>query len=310
MDQVEIQFTDSKGETHTATYDRDRLRIAIILEDAVSVDLAGLAGCEKLQELAISSCDILTEIDLSQVGALKDLEKVKISFNHLLRKLGLTHLADCEKLQTLEIDYCNGLETLILPPSPTLNRIIIEELNIFQNLDLSPVSQCHNLHVLAIRRCKILRLSNLSALAGCRQLEKLLIEKLGPERWDLTPLSAVENLQNYSDMEHDDFKTSERNRKSVTKTIENIAQAIIDIGSHIAAQKQWGIKDTYREIIELLAEKGVISKSVGERLKELVSMRNLLIHQYLDIDYDLIWSILPQLIKDSEEFVDSIQAIL
>lgn len=123
-------------------------------------------------------------------------------------------------------------------------------------------------------------------------------------------LKEVKYLRNYSNIASDDFKTSERDRKSVTKTIENIAQAIIDIGSHIAAQKQWGIANTYREIIDVLAENGVISKAVGERLQELISMRNLLIHQYLDIDYDLIWSILPQLVKDSEEFVDSIMVLL
>lgn len=195
MDQIEILYTDSKGESHTATYDRDTSKITIVLEDAVSLDLAGISDCEELKHLVISSCDILTEIDLSQIGSLRNIEIVEISFNNFLRELDLTHLANCDKFQTLEIVYCDCLETLILPPSPTLNRIRFEENNDMQDLDLSPLSQCNNLQIIAIRRSKNLRLSNLSALSSCHQLEKLLIEELGPDRWDLTPLCTVENLQ-------------------------------------------------------------------------------------------------------------------
>ncbi|MGM0686116.1 MAG: type VII toxin-antitoxin system HepT family RNase toxin [Promethearchaeati archaeon] len=92
--------------------------------------------------------------------------------------------------------------------------------------------------------------------------------------------------------------------------MENLAQSILDISSHIIAQNNWGIPDTYKAMIGLLDTHDIISEELSENLKNLVSMRNILVHRYADPDYGILWNSLKQISLDARSFVSLMREYL
>ena len=120
-------------------------------------------------------------------------------------------------------------------------------------------------------------------------------------------LDEVEFLKTIKQQKFNEFLSDGKSLRSTAKAIETIAQSIIDICSHIVAQKHWGITDTYRGTIALLASNHVISDNLSSNLQQIVAMRNILVHQYLDVDFSIIWESIDLLLEDAPEFVSAIQ---
>ncbi len=123
-------------------------------------------------------------------------------------------------------------------------------------------------------------------------------------------LEEVEFLKIIKKQKFNEFLSDGKSLRSTAKAIETIAQSIIDICSHIVAQKRWGITDTYRGTIALLATNHVISDNLSSNLQQIVAMRNILVHQYLDVDFSIIWESIDLLLEDAPEFVAAIQRYL
>ena len=51
---------------------------------------------------------------------------------------------------------------------------------------------------------------------------------------------------------------------------------------------EWEIPRTYKDVVGLLGEKGVIKEELSEKLKDLVGMRNIIVHLYADVQLDLL----------------------
>ncbi|MGY5871890.1 MAG: DUF86 domain-containing protein [Candidatus Thorarchaeota archaeon] len=123
-------------------------------------------------------------------------------------------------------------------------------------------------------------------------------------------LEEVDFLNSIRKQELDDFLRDGKSLRSTAKAIETIVQSIIDISSHIVAQNHWGVTDTYRNTIALLATHQVISEDLSANLQQVVAMRNILVHQYLDVDFRIVWESLEELVEDAPTYIRAIKSYL
>jgi len=123
-------------------------------------------------------------------------------------------------------------------------------------------------------------------------------------------LEEIEFLKTVKLQKLDEFIEDGKSLRSTAKAIETIVQSIIDISSHIVAQNHWGVTDTYRNTIALLATHKIIADNLSSNLQQVVAMRNILIHQYLDIDFHIIWNSIENLSEDASEFIKAINRYL
>lgn len=84
-------------------------------------------------------------------------------------------------------------------------------------------------------------------------------------------------------------------------------QCIIDIGSHIVANLNLGQVEEYRDIAEHLARGGVIPEDLSKKLQKMIGLRNLLIHEYLEIDLERLYRIIQEDLADLSEFAEHIK---
>ncbi|NHJ15277.1 MAG: DUF86 domain-containing protein [Candidatus Thorarchaeota archaeon] len=99
------------------------------------------------------------------------------------------------------------------------------------------------------------------------------------------------------------FSSSWTDIRAAERALEIIAQAIIDVASHIVAQKRWGVPSTYRQTVLLLNTHGILPEDLTERLTDLIGMRNVLIHDYLEVNLRIVYDSVTMIIEDGPKFV-------
>lgn len=94
------------------------------------------------------------------------------------------------------------------------------------------------------------------------------------------------------------------------RSLELAAEAIIDIGNHFISFYGWKTPDSYREIFLILANEKVISEKLAEKLSEIASFRNLLVHIYLKINSKIVYSHIENDQKFLKQFVKAVNTFM
>lgn len=86
-----------------------------------------------------------------------------------------------------------------------------------------------------------------------------------------------------------------REELHVEHALQLAIQACIDVGAHLVSELGLPTPDDYGQIFESLGKADRIDRDLAGRLSRAVGMRNLLVHEYLDIDLDRVWEALDDL---------------
>lgn len=83
-------------------------------------------------------------------------------------------------------------------------------------------------------------------------------------------------------------------------------QNIIDIGTHIIADANWEEPNFLADIPDILAKEGVIAIESVKPLKAMIGLRNLIAHEYGDLDFMTIYQIVQDDLGDINGFLKAI----
>ncbi len=87
----------------------------------------------------------------------------------------------------------------------------------------------------------------------------------------------------------------------VERNLEVAAQAVIDIANRIISIEGLQKPHDYYEAIIRLGEAGILTQDFAQNLAPISGFRNILVHGYLDINWDEVYNNLHQLpVKDSD----------
>lgn len=113
-----------------------------------------------------------------------------------------------------------------------------------------------------------------------------------------TAISRIENMD--ISMEHilEDEDIQDLLDRRMQVAIENC----IDIATHIAAGMELPRKEHASDVFLLLGENNIISKEVSKKLAGAVGLRNILVHEYIVMDYKLAYSDLKDKLSDLKTF--------
>ncbi len=107
---------------------------------------------------------------------------------------------------------------------------------------------------------------------------------------------------------YEEYKDNPANLKNFTKqdsiilNIQRACEAAIDMAMHIVSEKSLGLPQQSRDAFELLSENEIISEELKGSLTNMVGFRNIAVHNYQDIDIDIIQKIIEEHLKDIEKF--------
>lgn len=94
------------------------------------------------------------------------------------------------------------------------------------------------------------------------------------------------------------------------RLLELIIQAALDINDHILSQGFNFQAKTNKESFLKMGELGIITNDLSMKLSESAGMRNILAHQYLKIDYVIVFESIEKALKQYPLYILQIQQYL
>lgn len=133
------------------------------------------------------------------------------------------------------------------------------------------------------------------------QLIKLRLDKI---------LTSIELLKKTSDLSIEDFLKDRIIQLATERSLQIAAQSVIDISTHLVAHNHWGTPKSYKDSVDIISKNGVIDSNLAARLIDLVKLRNVIIHVYLEINPKIIHKSAEYSVDDLKKFIEAIKKIL
>jgi uncharacterized protein YutE (UPF0331/DUF86 family) len=99
------------------------------------------------------------------------------------------------------------------------------------------------------------------------------------------------------------FLGDELVRAAAERNIQVAIQSILDICNHLVADMKLEIPDEEKQAVMILARHKVIPQSLSKTLTAMAGMRNVLVHEYLDVDPIRVYSVMSRNLGDFEKFI-------
>ncbi|MHB1407403.1 MAG: type VII toxin-antitoxin system HepT family RNase toxin [Desulfitobacteriaceae bacterium] len=120
---------------------------------------------------------------------------------------------------------------------------------------------------------------------------------------------AMRKLKEIALQSWEQYNNSEALRDRAERNLQVAAQACIDIANHIIADRGYRTPQGYAESFSVLAEEGIISDRLADKMKMVAGFRNILVHDYLEIDNKIVYSSLNHL-DDFKQFASNVYKLL
>jgi uncharacterized protein YutE (UPF0331/DUF86 family) len=117
---------------------------------------------------------------------------------------------------------------------------------------------------------------------------------------------CVANLKRYAVTDAATFLEDVDLSSSAERQLQVAIQSVIDVGNHVLADKDLGTAKDYKDIFRLLARQRIISKRLATALSSMAGLRNVLVHDYLEVDLKIVYRILKEDLGDFDKFIASI----
>lgn len=84
-------------------------------------------------------------------------------------------------------------------------------------------------------------------------------------------------------------------RGALERYFQLASECALDVGEMLIARQGWTRPDTYRGVIAILGERGVLDAKFAEGFEGIAGLRNILVHDYVDVDVGRLEELLDRL---------------
>lgn len=93
-------------------------------------------------------------------------------------------------------------------------------------------------------------------------------------------------------------------------SLQEAIEACLDISNHIIAAKKLKRSESYSDMFQRLAQDDILDDKLADRLSDMARFRNLLVHQYTEIENRRVHEIIKENLGDIEDFLENIESLL
>lgn len=93
-----------------------------------------------------------------------------------------------------------------------------------------------------------------------------------------------------------------RKMDGIVLNLQRACECVTDIAMYILSTRKLGIPQTKREAFELLEKNKIISAQMCKNMKGMIGFRNIAIHDYKQIDKDILQDVIENHLIDLTEF--------
>jgi uncharacterized protein YutE (UPF0331/DUF86 family) len=120
-------------------------------------------------------------------------------------------------------------------------------------------------------------------------------------------IDILRSLQTYS---LETFLSNPIYYGSAERFLQLAIEAINDMGSHIIVDLGLGSVDWYSDVPDIFLQHEYIDETVAERWRKMTGFRNVLVHDYLDINREIVYDALQHNLEDFEAIKECLKTFI
>lgn len=93
---------------------------------------------------------------------------------------------------------------------------------------------------------------------------------------------------------------------SIVLNLQRACEASIDLGMHLIAIHKLGVPQNSRDTFSILEEATIISAANAKNMKAMVGFRNIAVHDYQEINLEILQKIIEEHLSDFTNYTKSI----
>ncbi|HUG37590.1 MAG TPA: DUF86 domain-containing protein [Candidatus Limnocylindrales bacterium] len=98
-----------------------------------------------------------------------------------------------------------------------------------------------------------------------------------------------------------------REQRFVEHTLQIAIQAALDVASHIVSDERLGEPRRHSELFAILARHGWLSEDLATTMRNIVGLRNIVVHGYQDVDLGIVRNTVEHRLDDLLRFGEEIR---
>ena len=120
-------------------------------------------------------------------------------------------------------------------------------------------------------------------------------------------LERLAELQQHS---REALKSDWHVQSMVERNLQLAIEAVVSIAEQVIASLSLPTPESSRAALSTLADASVLTHDLAQALQQAVGFRNIIVHRYMDIDYDLVYEALQSDLGDLAAFLATISSFL
>jgi len=120
----------------------------------------------------------------------------------------------------------------------------------------------------------------------------------------------LEQISEYKDISVKKYRKDWKIQRIIERTLHLMIELCIDIANHIISDRNLRMPTSYADTFRVLVEEGIIRTSLFKRLEKMAKFRNIIVHQYEQVEPEIVVSILKKNLKDFEEYKKAVLKVI
>lgn len=118
----------------------------------------------------------------------------------------------------------------------------------------------------------------------------------------------LSELEEFIPQSFEDYANDAKSKAACERYAEKIIEAIVNIAFLIIKLKGFKMPEEDKQAFDILSDNKIIPEDLSDKLKEAKGMRNILAHEYGEVDDKIVFNAISnELIKDAKEFIKEIE---
>ncbi|MDP2970843.1 MAG: DUF86 domain-containing protein [Deltaproteobacteria bacterium] len=107
-----------------------------------------------------------------------------------------------------------------------------------------------------------------------------------------------------------DYKKDWKTQRIVERTLQMMVETCVDIANHIISEAGMRMPTSYADAFKVLFENNLVAPELFAALEKMAKFRNIVVHQYEEVDAEIVVLILKNNLLNFQKFKEAILTYL
>jgi uncharacterized protein YutE (UPF0331/DUF86 family) len=106
------------------------------------------------------------------------------------------------------------------------------------------------------------------------------------------------------------YRSDWKTQRIVERTLQMMIETCLDVANHLVADRGYRVPVSYADVFKALEENKVLGRALAGRMEKMAKFRNVLVHQYEQVDPQIVVGVLKKSLGDFTEFKKAVIALV